>query len=71
LNYPVVTPSFFEERQGKLEMITVYAKKARGTMARFIIENQIENIEGLSAFDSDGYFFDNVRSTEKELVFVR
>lgn len=71
LNYPVVTASFFEERQGKLKMVTVYAKKARGTMARFIIENRIENIEDISAFYSDGYYFDNVRSTEKELVFVR
>jgi len=71
LKYKVVTPSFYEERNGKLKMITVYAKKARGMMTRFIIENRIEKLEDLKAFDLDGYYFSNDNSEAGKLVFVR
>jgi hypothetical protein len=52
-------------------MITVYAKKARGMMTRFIIENRIEKLEDLKAFDLDGYYFSNANSGVGKLVFVR
>lgn len=71
LKFPVITASFYQERQGKIKMITVYAKRARGMMARFVIENRIDKWEDLKAFDYEGYYFDNDRSTEHELVFVR
>jgi hypothetical protein len=71
LKHNVVTPSFYEERNGKLKMITVYAKKARGIMTRFIIENRIEKLEDLKAFDLDGYYFSNDNSGTDKLVFVR
>lgn len=67
----VVTPLFYEENQGKLKMIAVYAKKARGMMVRFMVKNQIEKIDNLKAFDSEGYFFDNKRSTDDQWFFVR
>ncbi|MDA3879706.1 MAG: peroxide stress protein YaaA, partial [Prolixibacteraceae bacterium] len=59
LKHKVVTASFYEERNGKFKMITVYAKKARGMMARFIIQNRIEQLDDLKAFDTDGYYFSN------------
>lgn len=71
LKYKVVNPSFYEERNGKLKMITVYTKKARGMMTRFIIENRIEKLEDLKAFDLDGYYFSNENSGADKLIFVR
>lgn len=67
----MVNVSFYEEKDQQLKMVTVYAKKARGMMARFIIENRIEKLEELRAFDSDGYFFSNQHSEANHLVFVR
>jgi cytoplasmic iron level regulating protein YaaA (DUF328/UPF0246 family) len=71
LKNKTVTTSFYEERNGKLKMIVVYAKKARGMMARFIIQNRIEQLDDLKAFDTDGYYFSNENSREDNLVFVR
>ncbi len=52
-------------------MISFYAKKARGLMARFMIENKIDRIEGLKAFNTNGYYFDADSSLKGELVFKR
>jgi cytoplasmic iron level regulating protein YaaA (DUF328/UPF0246 family) len=52
-------------------VISFYAKKARGLMARFMIENKIDGIEGLKAFNTDGYYFDAYSSLKGELVFKR
>ena len=71
LNCSIVTPSFYEEKEGKIKMPTVYAKKARGMFVRFVIQNKIEKLDDLKAFDSEGYFFDNMRSTSDNLVFIR
>ncbi|MBW3519698.1 peroxide stress protein YaaA [Flavobacterium sp. NKUCC04_CG] len=67
----LVTPDFKELRAGKLKSISFFAKKARGMMVRYIIENQIETIEGLKGFDTDGYAFSADNSTENKLVFIR
>ncbi len=71
LKVPVITPVFKDYKDGKLKMISFFAKKARGLMVRFIIDNAIENIEDLKKFNSEGYAFDMNLSTEKELVFTR
>ena len=52
-------------------MVSFYAKKARGLMCRFIIQNRLERIEQLKEFDLGGYWFDSASSTEKEFVFKR
>lgn len=70
-SYRVITPNFYNESQGELKMVTVFAKKARGLMARFLVENRLEKLEDLRAFDAEGYYFDNQRSTEHQWVFVR
>ena len=71
LKHQVVTASFYQEQDGELKMIAVYAKKARGMMTRFIIKNQIEKSDDLKAFDSEGYYYDATRSTEHKWIFVR
>ena len=58
----VLTATFYQEENGKLKMVAVFAKRARGMMTRFIIETQLEKIEDLKAFDCDGYYFYNKHS---------
>ena len=67
----VVTPVFMERKNGKDKIISFYAKNARGAMARFIIQNQITDVENIKNFDLDGYKFKNDDSEENKLVFVR
>jgi cytoplasmic iron level regulating protein YaaA (DUF328/UPF0246 family) len=49
----------------------VYAKKARGMMAGYIIKNKINKVENLKGFDSAGYCYNEKASTENELIFYR
>lgn len=69
--YKVVTPIFKDYKNGSYKIITIYAKKARGLMARFLIENRIENIEDMKNFESDGYKFSEEKSYEDYLVFIK
>ena len=71
LQAEIVKPVFLDQKNGKYKVISFYAKKARGLMARFIIENQIERAEDLKAFHSDGYYFDAESSLKGEFVFKR
>ena len=67
----VITPTFMEERDGKTKIISFYAKKARGMMARYIVENRLTDINRLKLFKNDGYTFQDNLSTERNLVFIR
>lgn len=67
----IIKPVFLDQKNGKYKIISFYAKKARGLMARFILENQINRIEDLKAFNSEGYYFDADSSLKGELVFKR
>lgn len=71
LNARIVKPVFLDEKNGRYKVISFYAKKARGLMSRFVIQNQIATPEGLTAFAVDGYRFDNAASNGSELVFRR
>ncbi len=71
LKMPIVTPVFKELKGDRYKTIVVYTKKARGLMVRYIIENNIENIEDLKGFNYEGYGFSETLSSKKELVFVR
>ncbi len=71
LEATVIKPVFLDEKNGKFKVISFYAKKARGLMSRYIIENRLTRPEQLTAFDSDGYFFDADASDSRELVFKR
>ena len=63
--------SVLDEKNGKFKIISFYAKKARGLMSRFIIENRLTKPEQLTGFNSEGYFFDEASSSNGELVFKR
>lgn len=71
INAEVIKPVFLDQKNGQYKVIGFYAKKARGLMARYIIQNKIENIEDLKAFNIDGYYFDAESSLAGELVFKR
>lgn len=72
LKVPVVAPVFKDLTKGKLKIVSFYAKKARGSMARFAIDNNISSLDEVKAFDYDGYRYSE-QHTEKELepVFIR
>ena len=67
----VVSPVFKDYKNGKHKIISFYAKKARGLMARWIIENNIQDFEKLPKFNIDGYYFSKSESTLTEPVFLR
>lgn len=71
LNGMIITPQFKDEKNGQFKMISFYAKKARGLMARYIIQNQLTEVSQLKEFDSAGYYFDSANSTETDLIFLR
>ena len=66
----IIKPVFLDQKNGKYKVISFYAKKARGLMARHIIENKIDQIEALKSFNTDGYYFDAGKSNAVELVFM-
>lgn len=71
LKVPVITPEFKDYKDGKLKMISFFAKKARGLMVRYILDHNIETLEGLKNFNYEGYQFDANLSKGNTLVFTR
>lgn len=71
LQAQLIKPVFLDEKNGKYKVISFYAKKARGLMSRYIIQNQLQKPEQLKAFDVDGYTFDAASSNDSEWVFKR
>ena len=71
LKVPVITPVFLDLKDGKLKMISFFAKKARGMMVRYIVDTNAETIEDLKGFNYDGYQFDANLSEGNKLVFTR
>ena len=71
LKVPVIKPEFKDYKDGKLKMISFFAKKARGLMVRYIIDHNAETINDLKGFNYEGYAFDANLSTGNKLVFTR
>lgn len=71
LKVPVITPEFRDYKDSQLKMISFFAKKARGMMARYIIDKNVKTLKGLKGFDYDGYKFDPKLSKGNTLVFTR
>jgi uncharacterized protein len=67
----VIDVDFKEFKNGAYKTISFFAKYARGLMARYIVEHQIENVEDLKTFNLDNYKFDANLSTNNKLVFTR
>ena len=68
---PMITPVFKDLKNGQYKTIMTYAKKARGQMVRYIIDNNVETLEALKGFNVEGYAFSEAMSSENELVFTR
>jgi cytoplasmic iron level regulating protein YaaA (DUF328/UPF0246 family) len=71
LKVPVITPEFKDYKDGKLKMISFFAKKARGLMVRYIIETNATTVDDLKGFNYEGYAFDANLSSGNKLVFTR
>ncbi|MFI4919548.1 MAG: peroxide stress protein YaaA [Legionellales bacterium] len=71
INYPTVTINFYEKKNTELKMIGIHAKKARGAMARFLMRNQIDDLETLKTFTDLGYRFNHDSLSERHIDFVR
>ncbi|MBZ9687857.1 peroxide stress protein YaaA [Clostridium estertheticum] len=71
INVKVITPVFRDYRNGTHKVITIYTKRARGLMSRFIIENEIILPGELKEFNEEGYSYNEYLSSDTELVFTR
>ncbi|WP_135502327.1 peroxide stress protein YaaA [Roseovarius aestuariivivens] len=71
LKLRVITPIFKEVKNGEPKIVSFYAKKARGAMARFIVQNRLTKAEGLKDFDTGGYTYDAGFSEGDDWVFLR
>ena len=70
-DFNVFSPAFKDYKNGKYKIISFYAKKARGLMARWIIQNKVTDFENLKDFDVEGYKYSKVESTSTTPVFLR
>ena len=71
LDLPVYSPVFKDFKNGTYKIISFFAKKARGSMVRFVIQNKIKNPAGLNKFNLDGYKYSKKDSSEYSPVFLR
>ena len=71
LNGRLIETVFKDQKNGQYKIISFYAKKARGLMARYVIKERLRDPEGLKDFDLDGYHYDQTSSSPDKLVFLR
>ena len=71
LKVPVIKVTFKEFKNGEYKNIAIFAKIARGLMARYIIDTNAKTVDDLKGFNNEGYGFDVNQSSETELVFTR
>lgn len=69
---PIITPQFKDFKNGKLKMISFFAKKARGMMVRYVIDHSSETLEDILGFNTDGYAYSEEHTTNNyQPVFIR
>lgn len=71
LNVPVITPVFLDWKNGQYKIISFYAKRARGLMARYATIKKLKRVQALKKFDVEGYAFDEAQSDATNWVFKR
>jgi len=71
LNTRIITPVFKEYKDGEYSIVSFYAKRARGMMSRFIIQNGITDSEQMKLFDSEGYYYNDRLSEGDSWLFTR
>lgn len=67
----IITPHFKELKNEKYSIVSMFSKKARGKMARFLIENELKTIQDLKSYNLDGYSYNEKLSNDNDWVFVR
>jgi len=71
LKAKLLTVNFKEEKEGKVRIIAIFAKRARGMMTDYIIRHRIETVEGLKGFNIAGYQYSEAYSDDKQMTFIR
>ncbi len=71
LDAEIITPVFKDLKNGRYRVISFFAKKARGAMARYAIDKRLDSVDGLKKFRGDGYRYNKGESTAREWVFTR
>ena len=71
LECPVISPVFQDGKDGKYKIISFYAKRARGLMARYVLENRITDPADLKGFNLDGYQYVASESKPEKPLFRR
>ncbi|KTD82333.1 peroxide stress protein YaaA [Legionella waltersii] len=67
---PIITVNFYEKKGNDIKMIGLFAKRARGMMARFLMQNQIDTLDDIQNFNEAGYVFNREMSNSNTLSFV-
>jgi cytoplasmic iron level regulating protein YaaA (DUF328/UPF0246 family) len=67
----IITPVFKDKKNGQYKVISFFAKKARGLMARYIIQQRLTDAEQIKQFDESGYYYDEASSKPDAPVFLR
>jgi len=67
----IITPIFKENKNDNYKIISIYAKKARGMMTRFIMKNRITHADDIKHFEHEGYYFNEILSNKSSFVFTR
>lgn len=67
----IIKPVFLDQKNGQYKIISFYAKKARGLMARYMVQNQVKHVDQLKEFNLEGYYYDAQQSTAQNMVFLR
>ena len=67
----IITPVFKENKNGNFKVVSIYAKKARGLMCRYILKNRITQSNDIKHFDAEGYYFNEQLSEKGKLTFTR
>ena len=71
LSLRVITPVFKEDKDGQANIVSFHAKRARGAMARYVIERRLTDPDALKEFDAGGYGYRADLSSQDEMVFTR
>ncbi len=71
LKTPMITANFKQLKDGNYKTIAIFSKRARGLMTRYIIDNNINSIDGIKSFNSDGYLYTESLSSSNVLIFTR
>ena len=71
LNGTLINVDFKDLKNDQYKIISFYAKKARGVMARYVIQHKIDSVEALKNFTEQGYYYSAEQSKPDHLVFLR